>query len=442
IPLVFPVPDLLQNIGDLQVRQILGLLVADLGRHIQPKWRAVFARKRLIVHLITKQSLRMQRGGHVERFVVIVRAAHGKKSRRGVGADHAQKIRKPRAAEAPNHIPSFDADVTRVLAEPRQSLNLRQLIVAGFLHRAPHRQSPVLKDHSWIVHVISVDGKLFERRHLCICKSRSQMAAPEQPCRGPITKLQPLFEHRLLKARDGKGSQCQDRRNFQQFPARHPRELALVYPGWDDLCWDDLCLHQLRMFGVRLRGFRMCDFGIGTRGLAGLRINRLRLANPRFGRIRFDVLWFHSPPTPNVNTMGFGRSPKVTAKIPRGVKHALWPAQLSASRCRFCWPLAGFLGILSAEFSQERPKTRMLELNKFVPKTHRLLPAMPQARNSEERKQRRMMVIALAMLLVALGFVLYRARDFCFPETEQAEEQPQPHPPARSAITTTTPPLG
>lgn len=83
----------------------------------------------------------------------------------------------------------------------------------------------------------------------------------------------------------------------------------------------------------------------------------------------------------------------------------------------------------------------MLELNKFVPKTHRLLPAMPQARNSEERKQRRMMVIALAMLLVALGFVLYRDRDFWFPDTEQAEEQPQPQPPARSAITTTTPPL-
>jgi protein TonB len=37
-----------------------------------------------------------------------------------------------------------------------------------------------------------------------------------------------------------------------------------------------------------------------------------------------------------------------------------------------------------------------------------------------------MMVIALVLLLVALGFVLYRDRDFWFPETQEAEETPQP----------------
>lgn len=75
----------------------------------------------------------------------------------------------------------------------------------------------------------------------------------------------------------------------------------------------------------------------------------------------------------------------------------------------------------------------------FVPKTVRLLPVAPQARNSEERKQRRMMVLALVMLLVALGFVLYRDRDFWFPDTEQVEEQPEPQPVAHSAITTAPP---
>ena len=67
----------------------------------------------------------------------------------------------------------------------------------------------------------------------------------------------------------------------------------------------------------------------------------------------------------------------------------------------------------------------MLELKNSGPKTDRLLPAAP-AGNREEQKQRRMMVIALVLLLVALGFVLYRDRDFWFPETEEAEETAQP----------------
>jgi protein TonB len=70
----------------------------------------------------------------------------------------------------------------------------------------------------------------------------------------------------------------------------------------------------------------------------------------------------------------------------------------------------------------------MFELKNAVPKSHRLLPAAPPSRSLEERKQRRTMVIALALLLVALGFVLYRDRDFWLPETQEAEEQPLPQP--------------
>jgi TonB family protein len=66
----------------------------------------------------------------------------------------------------------------------------------------------------------------------------------------------------------------------------------------------------------------------------------------------------------------------------------------------------------------------MLELKNLVSKTDRLLPAVPPARNPEERKQRRTMVGALVLLLIALGFVLYRDRDFWFPETQEAEEAP------------------
>ena len=70
----------------------------------------------------------------------------------------------------------------------------------------------------------------------------------------------------------------------------------------------------------------------------------------------------------------------------------------------------------------------MLEFKDLNPKTDGLLPAGSIARNPEERKQRRMMVVALVLLLIALGFVLYRDRDFWFPETQEAEETAQPQP--------------
>jgi protein TonB len=55
-----------------------------------------------------------------------------------------------------------------------------------------------------------------------------------------------------------------------------------------------------------------------------------------------------------------------------------------------------------------------------------------------------MMVVALVLLLIALGFVLYRDRDFWFPGTEQAqgedqqEDQQEAQPVAASASTTTS----
>ena len=73
----------------------------------------------------------------------------------------------------------------------------------------------------------------------------------------------------------------------------------------------------------------------------------------------------------------------------------------------------------------------MFEFKTFAKKTDLLLgPASP---NPQELKQRRMMVIALSLLLVTLGFVLYRDRDFWFPDTQQAEDQPQPRQTATAA---------
>ncbi len=55
-------------------------------------------------------------------------------------------------------------------------------------------------------------------------------------------------------------------------------------------------------------------------------------------------------------------------------------------------------------------------------------PVVPNGRydNSAEPKQRRMMVVALILLLVALGLVLYHDRNFWFPDTQEADDQPLP----------------
>ena len=66
----------------------------------------------------------------------------------------------------------------------------------------------------------------------------------------------------------------------------------------------------------------------------------------------------------------------------------------------------------------------MFEPQTLVPKKERALAAV-QPRVAPDAGQRRLMVIALAVLLVALGLVLYRDRDFWFPDTQDADlEQP------------------
>lgn len=81
-------------------------------------------------------------------------------------------------------------------------------------------------------------------------------------------------------------------------------------------------------------------------------------------------------------------------------------------------------------FSRHTIRTfRMLDLKNIVRKPHRALLAAPRSRTYQEREQRSTMIIALALLLVALGFVLYHDRDFWFSDTQeaqQAEDQPQP----------------
>jgi protein TonB len=83
----------------------------------------------------------------------------------------------------------------------------------------------------------------------------------------------------------------------------------------------------------------------------------------------------------------------------------------------------------------------MLELKKLVPQFNRHLLTAPQrSRGSQETKQRRMMAVALTLLLVALGFVIFQDRDFWFPDTREAreaEDQPQAQPTAPAASPST-----
>ncbi len=81
----------------------------------------------------------------------------------------------------------------------------------------------------------------------------------------------------------------------------------------------------------------------------------------------------------------------------------------------------------------------MFDLELFLAKTKRRLLANPRSRRPEEPKQQRMMVVALTLLLLALGFALYRDRDFWFPETQEAAGQSQNQPQVQTQDQPATP---
>ena len=65
-----------------------------------------------------------------------------------------------------------------------------------------------------------------------------------------------------------------------------------------------------------------------------------------------------------------------------------------------------------------------------------IVSAKPQV--AQDPMQQRMMVVALTMLLVALGFLLYHDRDFWFPDTPEAADSDQPSGTAPSGSATRT----
>lgn len=64
----------------------------------------------------------------------------------------------------------------------------------------------------------------------------------------------------------------------------------------------------------------------------------------------------------------------------------------------------------------------MFDPDPLSPKTERRFLPSPQRPRAVQ--QQRLMIVALTLLLAALAFVLYRDRDFWFPDAQQADDQP------------------
>jgi TonB family protein len=63
-------------------------------------------------------------------------------------------------------------------------------------------------------------------------------------------------------------------------------------------------------------------------------------------------------------------------------------------------------------------------------------PVLPTALAPNEPKQRRLMLAALVLLLVSLGIVLYRDRDFWFPDSDEIADQAQQPASTQAALPT------
>jgi protein TonB len=91
-------------------------------------------------------------------------------------------------------------------------------------------------------------------------------------------------------------------------------------------------------------------------------------------------------------------------------------------------------------FDEKQSARKTFATRSLTPKSERLVVSGPHSRTPEDPKQRRLMLAALSLLMVALCFVLYRDRDFWFPSEQEAEiEQPAEVTPVAVAPPTAAP---
>src|ERR1700730_2173750 len=208
----------------------------------------------------------MQGRRHIQRFVVIVGTRNRDKARRRVRANQFHKLREPGAAEAADHIPPLDADVAGGLPGSRESLDLRQTVLAGFLNFPTHAQRPVFENHPRIINVVIIDRKFLKWSHRRVRKGWRQLAGAKEFAGSPIAEAESLLQKRLSQSGNGKGSQRKDRRQLEQLPPVH-----LPKPTLADLWADVLCVYELGVYELGIAACRIRAFRINVIGVAVLR---------------------------------------------------------------------------------------------------------------------------------------------------------------------------
>src|SRR5580704_9277558 len=178
----------------------------------------------------------MQGCGNIERFVIIIGTFYCDEARTRIGPDRLQEIRKSDAAKAPDHVPTFNADMPSVLSDLGKRLNLSERVISWSLHCSRDCKCPPIEVNLWIVHVVVVDGEPVKRREFRVNKCRCQMAGTKELCRSPIAESQSGPEEWFLQFRDGKRAQRYDRRQLQQFTPAYAVKLPGVDTGLHGIC--------------------------------------------------------------------------------------------------------------------------------------------------------------------------------------------------------------
>jgi hypothetical protein len=117
----------------------------------------------------------MTRAVDLDRLVVVVVARDLEKARRGIGANRGEDVRHTRAAEVADHVPAFDADVTRVLYELRQPPDRIERVFAGARYQSLDEEPPPIEVQFRIVREIGIEREAIERCDVRIREGRRQV---------------------------------------------------------------------------------------------------------------------------------------------------------------------------------------------------------------------------------------------------------------------------
>src|ERR1051326_394349 len=221
----------LEHTGHAQRREIFRLLVAEFSRHLQADRRAVSAINRLAIHLVTEQRLGMHGARHVDRLVIVVCAFDFDESRVGIGADQSEEVADTRTAEAADRVPTFDADMPRILRDVSQVLYLLDLVLTRMLDRASDGQRPIFQVDAGIILVITVVRKIVEWHYVSIREGGCQARAAEEYAGGPIREAQASVKDPLAHRHRREAAGQHERRELQDLAARLAAKLFCRHRG-------------------------------------------------------------------------------------------------------------------------------------------------------------------------------------------------------------------